>query len=172
MCYLSCHLSDKKSSVQPATDIVPCLRGRQWRKESELFAKWVKGRMQAIREKALISEEKRRTALSCNDAEALQSLLSDRLVFVHSSGTEDGKQQLLQKISTGAIRYLDIAFSQQQAQVLSGEQHVMVSGIMRARIMVADAERSVRSRYLAVWSVEVDGCLRLVAHQGTALPLD
>lgn len=128
--------------------------------------------MQVIQDQALVAEEKRRAALGSNDVDALKPLLSDRLVFVHSSGTLDDKQQLLQKISSGTIRYLDIAFSQLQTQVLLGEQHVLVTGFMRARILVAGAERSVRSRYLAVWSVEADGCMRLVAHQGTALPLD
>ena len=128
--------------------------------------------MQAIQDQALVAEEKRRAALGSNDVDALKPLLSDRLVFVHSSGTLDDKQQLLQKISSSTIRYLDIAFSQLQTQVLLGEQHVLVTGFMRARILVAGAERSVRSRYLAVWSVEADGCMRLVAHQGTALPLD
>ena len=128
--------------------------------------------MQVIQDQALVAEEKRRAALGSNDVDALKPLLSDRLVFVHSSGTLDDKQQLLQKISSSTIRYLDIAFSQLQTQVLLGEQHVLVTGFMRARILVAGAERSVRSRYLAVWSVEADGGMRLVAHQGTALPLD
>lgn len=128
--------------------------------------------MEAIQEQALRAEEMRRLALCSNDANALGALLSDRLVFVHSSGTRDERQTLLLKISSGAIRYLEVEFSQMQTQPLLGEQHVLVTGVMRARIMVAGEVRAICSRYLAVWCTECDGSLRMVAHQGTALPVD
>lgn len=118
-----------------------------------------------------LAEAKRCQALQRNDAAALAALLSDQLVFVHSSGTQDSKAQLLDKIRDGVIRYQEVRLTPQRVQLLAGERSAVVGGEMNATIVVAGAERRVRSSYLAVWSLEDDGPLRLVAHQGTALPL-
>ena len=125
--------------------------------------------MQSIETWVLNEEAKRCQALVDNSAEALAPLLSSRMVFVHSSGVEDSRSQLLNKLANGALSCLAVRFTDLSVQILPGEQSAMVSGVVDAQVVLDGREQRVLSRYLAVWCIESDGALRLLAHQGTPL---
>ena len=52
---------------------------------------------------------------------------------------------------------------------MAGFLDELVSGVVDAQVVLDGREQRVLSRYLAVWCIESDGALRLLAHQGTPL---
>jgi len=113
-------------------------------------------------------EELRRQTLLADDLSALQGLLADDLVYVHSTGACDRKDSYLAKLSSGSLRYLELNFSELHVQVL--QQSAVVSGRMAAVIMKDGQRKNVASLFMTVWGCGADGAWRLHAHQGTTLP--
>jgi len=116
-------------------------------------------------------EQCRREALLAGDSAALEGLLSDALVYVHSTGARDTRDSYLRKISDGALRYLHLEFSHLQAQVTAGA--ALVTGRMSATVLKEGQEKQVSSVFLTVWLPEpsdAGSAWRLRAHQGTSLP--
>ncbi len=122
-------------------------------------------------EDALHWEQLRRAAMLAGDSAALEALLSGDIVYVHSTGARDNRGSYLRKIREGAMRYLCLEWSDQQAQVLPGA--ALVTGHMHATVLKDGQEKQVRSQFLAVWAPEPShegSAWRLRAHQGTPLP--
>ena len=116
-------------------------------------------------------EQLRRDAMLSGDSAALEALLSDALVYVHSTGAHDTRDSYLRKIRDGAMRYLHLELCGLQAQVLPGV--ALVTGTMQATVLKDGQEKQVRSVFLTVWVPEpfdAGSAWRLRAHQGTPLP--
>lgn len=117
----------------------------------------------------LALEERRRQALLAGDLPALQELLADGLVYVHSTGVCDRKATYLTKLSDGSLRYLELNFSNLQVQVL--QKAAVVSGRMAATVSKDGQQKNVASLFMTVWACESDDVWRLHAHQGTSIPV-
>lgn len=112
------------------------------------------------------AEFARQQALAANDAKLLATLLDEKLVFVHSSGTVDDRQSLIDKIEAGRIQYQ--AVNLQPVKVLPvGVNTWALWGKMDAQIVVANTHKQVSSSYVTIWVLQADGVLRLAVHQGT-----
>ena len=116
----------------------------------------------------LALEERRRQALLAGDLPALQGLLADPLVYVHSTGACDRKDSYLAKLSGGSLKYLALDFSDLQVQVL--RQAAVVTGRMAAAVSKDGQQKNVASLFMTVWACTADGRWQLHAHQGTPLP--
>lgn len=123
-------------------------------------------------EMALLWEQRRRDALLAGDAGALEALLSDALVYVHSTAARDSKASYLRKLHDQVLRYLRLDFRDLQAQVTDGA--ALVTGRMSATVLKDGQEKQVSSVFLTVWLPEAgpsgEPVWRLRAHQGTPLP--
>jgi len=117
----------------------------------------------------LALEERRRQALLAGDLPALQGLLDPHLTYVHSTGTCDGKDSYLAKLSGGSLQYLELNFSDLQVQSL--QQAAVVTGRMAAVVSKDGQRKPVASLFMTVWACGTDGAWRLCAHQGTPLPV-
>jgi len=113
-------------------------------------------------------EERRRQALLAGDMPALQGLLANELVYVHSTGVCDRKDTYLAKLSGGSLQYLELNFHDLQVQLLL--QAAVVSGRMAAVVSKDGQQKKVASLFMTVWVCGADGTWRLHAHQGTPLP--
>jgi ketosteroid isomerase-like protein len=116
-------------------------------------------------------EQLRRDAMLAGDSAALEALLSDAVVYVHSTGSRDTRASYLRKIRDGALRYLRLELSDLQAQVTPGA--ALVTGTMRATVRKDGQDKQVSSVFLTVWVPEpsdAGSAWRLRAHQGTPLP--
>lgn len=111
-------------------------------------------------------EAQRQQALLAGDLPALAALLSDALVYVHSTAVIDTKASYLAKLQSGAIRYISLAFEELTVHALGGA--ALVHGQLRATVRKEGTDKPVCSRFLTVWAPDGDGVWRLVAHQGTA----
>lgn len=119
-------------------------------------------------EKSLLAaEEARRQAMLAGDVAKLDALLSDALVYVHSSGGVDSKQSYLDKLARGVMRYETLEFIAPQARLIG--QAGLLNARMRARVENAGARREVASSYLAVWEHGATGWV-LQWVQATSLP--
>ena len=121
---------------------------------------------------ALMAEEQRRQAMLGGDIATLEALLSDGLVYVHSTGGRDTKTTYLDKLASGSLKYLTLSFEDLQLHAAgSGE---MVTGRMSAEVIIGGQSKSIRSLFLTVWMPELgaDGqqYLRMLAYQGTSGP--
>ena len=61
-----------------------------------------------------MAEEQRRQAMLGGDIAALEALLSDGLVYVHSTGGRDTKTTYLNKLASGSLKYLSLSFEDLQ----------------------------------------------------------
>ena len=122
----------------------------------------------------LAAEEWRRQALLSADLEALQVLLADALVYVHSTGASDSKDSYLAKLRSGSLRYQALQFEDLQARgVGQAGDAVVVTGRMVAEVLKDGQPRAVRSLFMTVWT-RAPGTApvpwQLCAHQGTPWP--
>lgn len=123
----------------------------------------------AMVQEVLYAEEQRRQAMLAGDCAALQALLADDMVYVHSTAASDSKTTYLAKLQSGSLRYLSLQFDNLQVR-LAGHSAV-VTGRMSAEVGKDGQARQVRSLFMTVWSVDSDGRApaqwKLHAHQGT-----
>ncbi len=113
-------------------------------------------------------EERRRQALLSSDLNTLQSLLSDNLIYMHSTGVCDHKDSYLAKLANGSLKYLKLNFGEMQVQELKNA--AVVTGRMSATISKDGQQKEVASLFMTVWACGTDGAWRLHAHQGTPVP--
>lgn len=122
----------------------------------------------------LDAEAQRREALLAGDTVALDVLLSDALVYVHSNAARDDKASYLAKLSNGSLRYLSLVFEDMQCHSMG--ECAVVTGRMLAQISKEGQSKHVRSLFMTVWALQAhaDGqarTWRLCAHQGTPAPV-
>ena len=107
------------------------------------------------------------------DIAALEALLSEGLVYVHSTGGRDTKTSYLDKMASGSLKYLTLSFEDLQVHA-AGSGHV-VTGRMSAEVSKDGQSKAVRSLFMTVWMPEsgAEGPqgLRMLAHQGTPCPV-
>lgn len=116
----------------------------------------------------LALEERRRHTLLAGDLSALQLLLAEDLVYVHSTGASDSRDSYLAKLAGGRLQYLELHFANLRVQCLG--QAATVSGRMTAVVSKDGQRLNVASLFMTVWAQDPDGAWRLHAHQGTPMP--
>lgn len=110
-------------------------------------------------------ERRRLAAMLAGDLPALQDLLGEDLLYVHSSGLRDSRDSYLGHLREGRLRYLRLAFTQLEARPFAGGALVM--GRMQGAILLMGKEEAIHTMFLTAWSPGADGRWRLRAHQGT-----
>lgn len=119
----------------------------------------------------LAAEEARRQAMLDNHTDRLGALLSDTLVYTHSTGGQDSKQGYLGKLASGVLRYEAVEFKNVQVRLigtvglLTASMTATISGNQDSQ----GKRRVVANNYLAVWVYSASGwTLQLL--QGSPLP--
>lgn len=111
----------------------------------------------------LALDEARITAQVAADAETMERLFSDKLVYTHSNALVDTKRSYIDAIVGGKFAYKAIRRSDQQVHIYGDA--ALIAG--KAEIDVND--RTLRLRFLAVWAKE-GGDWRFVGWQSTPMP--
>lgn len=60
--------------------------------------------------------------------DSLESVLDDRLLFVHSNGWTENKQELIQDIKSGKLRYVNIDITESTARLYTNTAIVTGKG--------------------------------------------
>jgi hypothetical protein len=94
------------------------------------------------------AEAARLQAMQNNDGAALGALLSDILIYQHSSGARDTRQSYL----AGSLHYDKVEFLTPEFRLIGGGGCVgMVHGRMLATVVRDGTPREIANSYLAVW---------------------
>jgi ketosteroid isomerase-like protein len=120
-----------------------------------------------VRQAVLALENERYAAMLAADADALDRLLSSRLVYVHSTGGRDTKAEYLDRVRSGFFVYETIDHPVDQIIVAGGA--AVVVGAMDARVQRDGKLVDLRNSVCAVWADE-DGTWRLVTFAPTPQP--
>jgi hypothetical protein len=112
-------------------------------------------------------EDERYAAMLAADVGKLEGLLSDRLVYTHSTGGRDTKASYLDAVRNKLVVYDSLDHPVDQVIVAGGA--AVVIGAMNARLHLRGEPRELRNNASAVWADE-DGTWRLIAFQGTPQP--
>jgi ketosteroid isomerase-like protein len=112
-------------------------------------------------------EARRCDAMIAADIDSLETLLSDRLTWTHSSARQDTKASFLAGLRAGGTRYLAMKRLDERVRV-HGDVAV-VTGLVEMRASIKGEVKELRNCYTNVWE-KADGRWRMVAWQSTAAP--
>ena len=97
-------------------------------------------------------------------AETLEGLLSEAMVYTHSSGSVDTKASFLDNVRNGPVQYRSVERSDHTAR-LAGDT-ALFSGRAKIHVEFDGHPLDLDLRYLAVWA-QVDGTWRFEAWHST-----
>jgi hypothetical protein len=126
------------------------------------------GGSQAAESKVLQAEDARFAAMVGADREAMRRWFADDLAYVHSTGAVEDREQLIEGIVSGRLRYLAIAPSDRRV-VFAGPEAAIVQGLAHIEVLSGDRTLEFTARYLAVYGLR-EGTWRLRAWQSLRLP--
>ena len=113
------------------------------------------------------AEDARYAAQTSLDYSALERLLADDLIYIHSSAVVDNKQSYIASMRDGSVRYL--AMKRSEVQVRSFGCLAVMTGVGQFDVQVKDKLLNVELRFHSLW-IHRDGRLQFVSWQSTRLP--
>ena len=112
-------------------------------------------------------DAQRMTAMSQGDVGTLNALISDDLIYTHSSARLDTKQSLIENMQTGKTVYTAVVPSDVKAQDCGDA--VILTGVARISVKSGDNAMNFGVRFTDVW-VNKGGNWQMVTWQSTRLP--
>ena len=112
-------------------------------------------------------DKKRMTAMAQKDIPTLKRVLSDDLIYTHSSARLDTKQSLIANMESGSTVYTSVEPSDVKAQDLGDT--VVLTGSCRISVMSQGRPNSFSVRFTDVYANK-GGQWQMVAWQSTRLP--
>ncbi len=112
-------------------------------------------------------DRKRMTAMAQKDVATLQTLLSDDLVYCHSSARLDTKQSLIGAMQSGATVYTGVDPSDVTAQDLGDA--VVLTGVARIQVLSNGKPNAFSVRFTDVYAKR-GASWQMVSWQSTRLP--
>ena len=112
-------------------------------------------------------DKKRMTAMAQKDIATLNSLLSDDLIYTHSTARLDTKQSLIGNMESGSTVYTAVEPSDVKAQDLGDA--VVLTGACRISVMSQGRPNSFSVRFTDVYANK-GGQWQMVTWQSTRLP--
>jgi ketosteroid isomerase-like protein len=112
-------------------------------------------------------DKKRMTAMAQKDIATLSSLLSDDLIYTHSTARLDTKQSLIGNMESGSTVYTAVEPSDVKAQDLGDA--VVLTGSCRISVLSQGRPNSFSVRFTDVYANK-GGQWRMVTWQSTRLP--
>ena len=112
-------------------------------------------------------DKKRMTAMAQKDITTLNRVLSDDLIYTHSSARLDTKQSLIGNMESGSTVYTAVEPSDVKAQDLGDT--VVLTGSCRISVMSQGRPNSFSVRFTDVYANK-GGEWQMVAWQSTRLP--
>jgi len=118
-------------------------------------------------EEALKAEEARYAAQLSNDFAALESMLGDELVYIHSSTTVDTKTSFIESMRSGAVKYRKM--TRGEVKVRTYGCIAIVSGRGTFEVTARGQDLKLELLFHAVWAKRAAGT-QFVSWQATRLP--
>ena len=112
---------------------------------------------------AVRADKARLAAMMAGDGDALGTLMSDQLRFVHSDGRVESKADYVKNLMAGDTAYEDAKTSELETTQIAPDV-VVIIGVQEMRKRLGAEWSNIKLRYLAVWRNEA-GTWRMVAWQ-------
>jgi ketosteroid isomerase-like protein len=112
-------------------------------------------------------EHARRHAMVSADEEALVRILADDVVYIHSNGLAQSRDELLAMLAKGDIGY--VSFGTETIVYRAYGSTVVATGVQSIELTSSGRPLTSRSRYTVVYAA-VRGEHRLVSYQSTPTP--
>lgn len=112
-------------------------------------------------------DRKRMTAMAEKDIATLQNVLSDDLVYCHSSARLDTKESLIGAMQSGATVYTGVDPSDVEAQDLGDA--VVLTGVARIQVLSNGKPNAFSVRFTDVYAKK-GAAWQMVTWQSTRLP--
>jgi len=119
------------------------------------------------RQKIIDLDKKRMHAMAQKDIATLNALLSDDLVYTHSTARLDTKESLIKGMESGATVYTAVEPSDVKAQDLG--EAVVLTGVARISVMSRGNPNTFSVRFTDVYANK-GGQWQMVTWQSTRLP--
>ncbi len=116
---------------------------------------------------ALAAEDARYAAQTSEDFAAMEKLLGDDLVYIHSSAVADSKASYLQSIRSGDVHYR--VMKRDDVTVRTYGCLAIITGHANFDVTVKGKDLAVELRFHTVWAKR-DGALQFVSWQATRVP--
>jgi hypothetical protein len=118
-------------------------------------------------DEALASEDARYAAQMGDDFGALQKLLGDDLVYIHSSAVVDSKASYIESMKSGAVKYRVMRRS--DVTVRTYGCIAIISGLGNFDVTVKGQDIAVEIRFHSVWA-KLDQGLQFISWEATRTP--
>lgn len=116
----------------------------------------------------VVAQQLRRLqAMVAGDVETLGEILADKLTYVHTTGQVDTKENFLQTLRTGSLRYLSAQPDEVEINLYGGV--AVLTGRSRMRIQIGHKADEFWIRFIDVYA-RLAGVWKQVAWQSTRLP--
>ena len=112
-------------------------------------------------------EKRRIQHMTGNDLTQLERVLSDDLIYTHSSGRVESKEQFLSALRSGEIKYE--AMDHEDVEVKVYGDTAVLTGRSEVKLKSKGEDRSFPIRFTLVYAKQ-EGQWRMVAWQSTRLP--
>lgn len=116
---------------------------------------------------ALVAEDARYAAQVGDDYIALEQLLADDLVYIHSSALVDSKRSYIDSLRSGAVKYVTMRRSEVSVRTLGCV--AAITGLGNFDVKLNGKDLSVEVRFHSLWALR-DGRLQFVSWQATRTP--
>lgn len=122
----------------------------------------------SVKEAVRTADSTRVLATIAGDADRLDDLLSDQLIYGHADGRAQTKDDFLAAVRTNRMRYE--AYDYEELQISQVDEGVaLLTGRASLRVRMGEQQVAFRLRFLAVWRHEA-GTWRLLAYQSAQIP--
>lgn len=118
-------------------------------------------------DEAVKAEDARYAAQMSNDFAAMDRLIANDLVYIHSSALVDTKQTYIESMRTGAVKYRVMRRSDVVVRTFGCVATLTGNG--NFDVTVNDKEMTVELRFHAIWAKR-DGKVQFISWQATRLP--
>ncbi|MFM8466174.1 MAG: nuclear transport factor 2 family protein [Oxalobacteraceae bacterium] len=118
-------------------------------------------------DEAIQAEDARYAAQMGNDFAAMDRLIANDLVYIHSSALVDNKQTYIESMRTGAVKYRVMRRSDVVVRTFGCVATLTGNG--NFDVTVNDKEMTVELRFHAIWAKR-DGKVQFISWQATRLP--
>ncbi len=117
-------------------------------------------------EEALSADARRLRACLSSDLRELDTLMADGCLYIHTAGNIDTKAEFMEKVRTGALRYISIDNTVERAAECMGA--VAIAGVLAMELYRGPTHASIRIRYCCTWISTSTGP-QMLTWQSTAL---
>ena len=124
-------------------------------------------RAAGIEDDVLATQTERFRAIVEADVDTLDAILAPELVYIHSHGGVDTKDEFIESLSSGRVDYLELA--PKDVQIRLYENSAVVTGDISLRVAAGGQEHQLAMRFTEVY-VYNDNRWQLVSWQSTGIP--